>query len=166
MLQTLHCFVTFGELVERESSILFQAVFQAWQQKGISARRHLRGVVCASYARAVLVQRVNFRTFAVRFYFTYFLFFVLDPIFFKQLFSMIPARMTAKFGATGVDNDREQESEFFFENKGRNQKLEQIFNSRFFFPARYSEIRQCCISDPFIYRELSFLPTYPVAPPW
>ena len=30
---------------------------------------------------------------------------------------MIPARMTAKFGATGVDNDREQESEFFLKTK-------------------------------------------------
>ena len=46
-----------------------------------------------------------------------FCFFFSILCFSNKLFSMIPARMTAKFGATGVDNDREQESEFFLKTK-------------------------------------------------
>ena len=45
---------------------------------------------------------------------------------------MIPARMTAKFGATGVDNDREQESEFFLKTKV-GIKIRANFQCTFFF---------------------------------
>ena len=62
---------------------------------------------------------------------------------------MIPARMTAKFGATGVDNDREQESEFFLKTKV-GIKIRANFQCTFFFSphgnAKIANKIQCVFS--------------------